>query len=364
MAAVMAAPAAADTNTFAGILDDGRLVRFTSQAPTALTTPVPVRGMRQREQVLALAGRQGRLYGLGSAARLYAIDPVTARATPVAGGVELAQGLRGRRFSLVISADGARARILSDVGQDVTVDLATGASTTGPGLRAEDGSAIDPTVTTGADGRLVGVDLGRRAGVQETAPGSGVAKAAALQGFARAFTFPPADPTAFAVGAADGVGYLLSAFSDRGRDRQSQLTRVNAGTGQATFASTFMRRLVTFGATGAVAEDERAPRARITVPRRMSLRSVLGRRRVPVTVRMDEGGQVLTSFRMGARDRAGFGLVTTDVPTTYRGLDVPLNLRDRRVLRRYVGRRVRIAVTTNDFAGNGRTVIRQTRLTR
>jgi Domain of unknown function (DUF4394) len=365
-AAVLPTPAGAATQSFAGILDDGRLVRFTSEAPTALTTPIPVRGLEAGEQLLALGGHRGRLYALGSSARLYTVDPAIGRAAPTAGGRPLAQGLRGRRFSLAITPDGAHARIVSDVGQDVFVDLASGAETPGPGVRGEDGAPLRPAVTIAPDGRLVGFDVTRRLAVRETQPGSGVLATSAPQGLQRAFSFPPTEPSAYALDFA-GRGFLLTAFTDnRGRDRQSQVVRFEpaAAPVRAVFGGAFLRRLTTIGALGQVPEDTRPPRARITVPRTMSLRALLRTQEVPATVRVDEAAQVIVSLRIGARGRAGFGLQTLDIPTSYRRLQMPLNQRDRRVLRRAAGRRIRVAITTGDFAGNGRTVIRSTRLTR
>src|SRR3712207_9220833 len=63
--------------------------------------------------------------GVGSSARLYALDPVNGRATAI--GQPFAEGLRGVRFSLTVGPDDQRARLLSDVGQDLFVDLTTGA---------------------------------------------------------------------------------------------------------------------------------------------------------------------------------------------------------------------------------------------
>jgi Domain of unknown function (DUF4394) len=363
LAAVLTTPAGA-AQSFAGILEDGRLVRFTSQAPISLTTPVRTTGLEPGEQILALSSNTTRIFALGSAARLYAMDVGSGRATPVAGGRPLAQGLRGRRFSLAVSPDGARARILSDVGQDVTVDLATGAETPGPGLRTEDGAPTRPAATTAPDGRLVGVDLARRILVRETAPGSGVMTATPL-GFDRAEVAGGlGEPTGFALGS-DGRGFLLSALLDRGRDRQSQLLRMDAGSAdlRPSAAGTFLRRIVTVGAIETVPEDTTAPRASITVPRRMSVRRLLARRSVPVAVRLSEAAQLTVSLRVGRRV-TGLGFRSRDVPARHSRMEVFLSARDRRALRAAVGRRIRVVISTNDFKGNGRSITRSTRLTR
>jgi hypothetical protein len=364
LAAVMAVPAAADTNQFAGILDDGRLVRFTSQAPAALTTPLRPGGLVRGETLVALGGHQGRLYALGSSARLYAVDPVTARATAVAGGRELASGLRGRRFSLAISADGTRARIVSDVGQDVVVDLATGAETPGPGVRAADGSELRPAVATAPDGRLIGIDAARRLAVRETEPGAGVMATATLA-FDRNRTFGPlTEPTGFAV-AADGTSWALAALAIGRRDRQSQIVTVDPATGAARTPGdgVFLRRLVTIGALGRVATDRRAPRVGVRMPQRLSVRRLIARPLAGITVATGEAGQALVSFRIGTR-RVGFGFATRDTPGTHSWQSYSFSAGDRRALRRAVGRRVRVIVTANDFNGNSRSVTLGTRLVR
>ena len=364
-AAVPAAPAVADTNQFAGVLDDGRLVRFTSQAPAALTTPLRPTGLVRGETLLALGGHQGRLYALGSAARLYLVDPATARATPVAGGRELASGLRGRRCSLAITADGARARIVSDVGQDVIVDLATGAESAGPGVRAADGSEIRPAVATAPDGRLVGMDGTRRVAVRETEPGSGVMSVAPLAFDRNRNPFGPlTEPNGFAV-AADGTSWALSALQLDRRDRQSQVLIVDPATGRSQVRGdgVFLRRVVTFGALGRVAEDRRAPSVAVRVPQRLSVRRLIARPLAGIRVASGEAGQAIVSFRIGT-DRVGFGFSTRDTPGVHSWQNYSFAGNDRRALRRAVGRRVRVVVTANDFSGNSRSVTLGTRLVR
>ena len=365
-AAVSAAPAGAATQSFAGVLEDGRLVTFTSQAPAALSTPRPVRGMEPRELILALGARQGRVVALGSAARLYALDVATGRATAVAGGRPIGQGLRGRTFSLALTADGARARVLSDVGQDVFVDLATGAETPGPGVRREDGTPMRPAVTSALDGRLVGIDLQSRVLVRETRPESGVVATTPLKLF-REDPLGIVPPSAFALGA-DGRAFLVGALSDEGRTRQSRMITFDAaGTALTRGRGYFFRRIVTLAALREVREDRTPPRARITLPPRVSVRTLLREGRVPLSVRTPEAFQLIVSLRVdtptGVR-RVGGSLTSRDTPGALRPASLFLNASERRVLRRAAGDRIRVVVSVNDLAGNGRSVIRQTRLAR
>ena len=139
--AVFATPAPA-AEQFAGVTERGRLVRFTSQNPFALSRPQTVRGLAPGERIAALGQAARGVVAVGTSARLYALDPRTARATAI--GPTFPQGLRGARFSLAVAPGADRARLLSDVGQDLIVDLATGVTSDGPGLRRErDGRRSD-----------------------------------------------------------------------------------------------------------------------------------------------------------------------------------------------------------------------------
>lgn len=364
-----AAPAGAATQQFAGTLEDGRrLVTFTAQSPGALTAPRVLRGLAAGERLLALGARDGTLYGLGSTARVYVVDVRRARVAPATpDGRSALAGLRGTRFSLAVAPDRSFVRILSDVGQDVTLELRTGTVQDGPGLRLEDGTPIRPAVDLAADGRLVGVDLGRELVVRETAPGSGVMAAQALQGMRSLDPGRIGEPIAFALGA-DGRGRLTATLVDRARTRQSVTVEIDPASGRASpRLAFFLRRVDAFAPLRLVAEDDAAPRARIRVPGTLSVRELLATRRLRVSVGMPEAGQVLTSLRTSRRAGSrpvGFSLATVDLPSTIRTQQLFVNRRDRRILRRAIGTRIAVVVTTNDFAGNGRSVVRWTRLVR
>jgi hypothetical protein len=357
--------AQAATQQFAGVLEDGRLVTFTSQSTFALTTPLRIVGLRPNEQLVALdRGADGVLYGLGSSATLYSIDLPTGRAVNAMGGRTIAQGLRGRRFSLIVGAEGDRARILSDVGQDVIVEVRPGgADADGPGLRTQDGTMVQPAADAQPDGRVVGVDLARGALVRETAPASGVVATTPLAIDRRRLPTGISEPTAFSLGA-DGRGWLLAVLTDQQRNRQSQLLSVDTATGAARpLQSTVTRRLGAFSALGLVPDDTQDPRLRIRVPRTLSVRRLAADLPLPVTVRTDEAAQIVYSMRIGRR-QVGFSFVSRDTPGTLRRISLFVNRGDQRLLRRSVGRRAQLIITSNDFKGNGRSVVRQVRLTR
>ena len=355
---------------FLGVLEDGRTVRFSSQEPFALSTPRRPVGLAPGERLVAVSDGPDGPVGIGSSARLYALDPDSGRATAI--GEPFEQGLRGSRFSLAAAPGATSARLLSDVGQDLVVDLQTGATQLGPGLlNAADGAPLRPAVDVAADGRLVGVQLGPSTFLRETAAGSSAMETSRL-------ALPPepklAEPLGFQIGA-DGRGYLLGVASGNLRDRQSILVLIDpiAGNvvGGARPRTYFMsRRLDAFASLGTVAEDRTAPRATVRLPRTISVRALLARG-LPLTVRMDEAAQVTATIWLGRRPSA-FGFLTRDTPGV---VDMRENISDkydnivitapaRAALRRAVGRRVRITIGVNDLKGNRRQFARTARLTR
>ena len=119
------------------------MVRFSSQEPFALSTPREPVGLAPGERLVAVSDGPHGPVGVGSSARLYALDPDSGRATAI--GPPFEPGLRGTRFSLASAPGATTARLLSDVGQDLVVDLETGVAQPGPGLtNAADGAVRAP----------------------------------------------------------------------------------------------------------------------------------------------------------------------------------------------------------------------------
>lgn len=348
---------------FVGVLEDGRVVRFTSEAPFALTTPRTPVGLAAGERLLALGQGPRGLVAVGSSARLYALDPASGRATPI--GAPFERGLRGSRFSLAAASGATSARLLSDVGQDLVVDLQSGAATLGPGLRrAGDGAPVRPAADVGTDGRLVGVQLGPATLLRETTPGSSVMSASAL-----GLPSEPRldEPTGFQVGS-DGRGYVLGVAGGNLRRRQSLLVGLDPVTGAVAGGTRpriefFGRRLDTFAALGRVAEDSTAARATVRLPRTLSVRRLLSSG-LPLTVTSSEAAQVTASVRLGPRS-VGFGFLNRDIPGRFAfGKEIFFGRTDRAALRRSVGRRVRVLIGVNDLKGNRRRLEATARLTR
>jgi len=385
LAAALAAPPAAaqaDTEGFAAVLADGTLTRFTSQSPTATSRPVPIRGLARGERVVALGQAGARTLAIGSVGRLYALDPRAGRATPV--GPPFPMGLRGLRASLAAARDGRTAQVLSDVGQRLQVDTATGAVTELPALRTTDGGATNPVADVLADGRLVGVDPVARTLVTETAPGSGVVAVQPLVGnrFARI-----AEPFAFTVGT-DGRGYLAVGAPDdvdgdgdadrEGDVRQSQVLRLDLpDTRLRGYGRLLRREVVALTSIGRVPADRRVEGVSVRMPRRVSARRLLSRsyaarvRALGLRVRADEAFQATIGLRVRGQ-RVGFsfgnqldpngGSVT---PSSAFPFDLgPLRGPERRRLLSAVGTRISIVVGVRDPAGNRLVVNRRFTLVR
>ncbi len=347
---------------FVGVTENGSLVRFTSRSPYALTTPRAPRGLAPGERLVALGKGSRGVVGVGSSARLYAVDPVSARVKPI--GSPFAQGLRGSRFSLAVAPKSDRARLLSDVGQDLKIDLLTGATENGPGLRRErDGAAVRPAADATPDGALVGAQLNPAVLLRELASGTTTMAELRLE---TPDGFGLGEPVGFQLGE-DGRGYVIAVAADRKRDRQSALLIVDPSTGapappRALAFQTFGRRLDTFAALGAVPDDHTPPRVQVSLPKVISARALVGNR-LPLHVRSSEAGQVTASLRV-AGVRVGFGFATRDTPGVFTFDAFLLGRRDAARVRRSVGRSVQIIVGVNDLKGNRRSVVRSARIGR
>jgi hypothetical protein len=360
---LLAVPSAAQAaEGFVGVTERGSIVRFTDESPYSLTTPKRPTGLAPGERLVALARGERGVVAVGSSARLYALDPVSARATAI--GPPFPQGLRGSRFSIAAAPNSDRARLLSDVGQDLVVDLLTGATQDGPGLRgAEDGAPVRPAADLTPQGAIFGVQLGPPVYLRELARGTTTMAESPLQ--------TPSDvgigePLAFQLGEG-GRAYVVAVATERQRDRQSVFLTIDVATGR--FAppvgrafQAFGRRLTTFAALGTVADDHRAPRISVRLPSRVSARAVLDRR-LPLRVRSDEAAQVTVSLRIGGR-AAGFGFATRDTPGRFELTNFDLVGRERRRLRAGIGRRAQVVVGVNDPKGNRRRVVRTVRIIR
>jgi hypothetical protein len=347
---------------FVGVTERGSIVRFTSEAPYSLTKPKRPSGLAPGERLVAIGRGERGVVAVGSSARLYALDPATARTTAV--GAPFPQGLRGSRFSLAAAPNSDRARLLSDVGQDLVIDLQTGATQDGPGLRrARDGSAVRPAADLTPQGAIFGVQLNPAVYLRELARGTTTMAESPLQ---TPTSIGLGEPVAFQLGE-DGRAYVVTVVTDRQRDRQSAFLIIDSSTGR--FApplgrafQAFGRRITTFAALGEVPADHAKPKVRVTVPRRLSARALVDHE-MPVRVRSSEAGQVTVSLRIGSRS-AGFGFATRDTPGAFALTNFGLTGGERRRVRGAIGKRAQVVVGVNDLKRNRRRVVRTVRIIR
>ena len=122
-----------------GLADDGRLVSFSPLSPNTFISTVTVTGLAAGETLLGIDARpkDRLLYALSSAAKIYTIDPATGAATVKATlAADAADttlpyaGMRGTAFAVDFNPVADRLRVISDSGQNLRINVDTGATTT------------------------------------------------------------------------------------------------------------------------------------------------------------------------------------------------------------------------------------------
>jgi len=136
-------------DTFA-VTADGRLVSFDRAAPGTLRTDQAIANLPAGESILGGDFRpaDGRLYIVTGAGKLYTVDTATAAATPAATlAADPADttapftALDGTSFGLDFNPVPDRLRVVSDTGQNLRINVATGAVTTDGALNGAAASA-------------------------------------------------------------------------------------------------------------------------------------------------------------------------------------------------------------------------------
>jgi hypothetical protein len=121
-----------------GLSTDARLVKFESSSPQIVTL-VPLTGLNANETLLTLDFRpaDGLLYGISNAGRVLRIDAATGAVTRQAFMMADASdasapyaGLAGASFSASFDPVLDRMRVISNVGQNLLINVSSGATTT------------------------------------------------------------------------------------------------------------------------------------------------------------------------------------------------------------------------------------------
>ncbi len=111
-----------------GLTADQRLICFRSDRPGRARDIARVRGLVDDTRLVGIDVRpaNAQLYGLGDLGGIYTIDVRTARVTRVA---RTTQPLRGTSFGVDFNPAADRLRAISDVGQNLRINVADGSTT-------------------------------------------------------------------------------------------------------------------------------------------------------------------------------------------------------------------------------------------
>ncbi|WP_119153499.1 DUF4394 domain-containing protein [Caldimonas tepidiphila] len=137
--------------TVFGLTVDGRLVRFDPRTPNTLSAELAITGLRDAgERVVGIDFRpaDGMLYALSASGNLYTVDPATGaaafRSRLAADAADTSTpytALAGTSFSVDFNPVADRLRVVSDTGQNLRINVDTGATTTDGEVRRATGSA-------------------------------------------------------------------------------------------------------------------------------------------------------------------------------------------------------------------------------
>ncbi|WP_338770214.1 DUF4394 domain-containing protein [Massilia sp. METH4] len=139
-----------------GLSDDNRLLGFKPASPSTIDTTLTVTGLNGGETLLGIDVRpkDGMLYGLTSAARLVTIDPATGvatvKATLMADAADTTApftAIAGGAFAVDFNPVADRLRVIGDTGQNLRINVDTGATTTDGAINRAGGT---PAVTAAA----------------------------------------------------------------------------------------------------------------------------------------------------------------------------------------------------------------------
>ena len=232
----------ANAELITGITTANALVTFDSATPGAVSAPVTVTGLGNGEFLLAIDRRPatGQLYGLGSASRLYVINPVTGAATQV--GSSGAFTLSGTAFGFDFNPTVDRIRVTSTLGQNLrlnpndgtlaAVDTALNYAAGDPNVAAIPrivGSAYTNNVSGALTTTLYDIDSNLDILTIQNPPNSGVLNTVGALGF------NTSDLAGFDISGATGTAFASLAAPT---GVSASLFTINLATGAATLVGT------------------------------------------------------------------------------------------------------------------------------
>ncbi len=146
----------APTNALGQIVastESNKLISFTTAAPQKLCTTTAITGLQSGESVLGIDARpaDGAIYALGSTGRIYTVNTGTGAATMksmlVAAAADPFTALSGTEFGVDFNPVPDRLRVVSDTGQNLRINVDTGAVTTDTALNPAGSTVVAAAYT-------------------------------------------------------------------------------------------------------------------------------------------------------------------------------------------------------------------------
>jgi Domain of unknown function (DUF4394) len=375
--AALAVPAAAQAaERFYGITLSNRIVTFNSDSPGATRSSHPITGLLEDENIQGLDVRPatGRLYGVGTASRLYTIDPRTGRATGITPTL-FEVFVRGRSIGFdfdpvsdtarLVTEDDQNIRIDPDSGQvvdaqpgqsdvqpDQDLSYVQGDTAAGPGDNPSITALAYSNNKAGATStQLYGLDTVTNDLATSRSPNTGSFRTIGPLGL------DMVDPNGFDI-AGDGQAYAafkLATKPDTGLYRISLASGRAFRVGRRYVIGTYVGRrrdpLRTLTAGGPVANDTRRPTVRARRAGKTGVPALARGRSLPLTVRCSEACQISGRLLLGKRTVGrGSGAVHGQAGKTV--VRLRLTKAGRKLVKRRQPSKLRIKVAARDAAGN------------
>lgn len=240
-AAAPSASAPAPNSTVVALINGSAIVAFARNAPPTLAVPLPITGLQSGETVLGIDFRpaNGALYAVGSSGRLYTVNTATGAATLAStlvvdptDATDPFTMLAGAAFGVDFNPVPDRLRIVTDTGQNLRINVDTGATLTDGALNAVAPDAVAAAYTRSFAGttttQLFAIDAATNTLQLQNPPNDGVLVTIGRLDPALTFT----SLAGFDIAGGDD-GLVLAALQVTGEAR-STLYRVNLRTGAAT----------------------------------------------------------------------------------------------------------------------------------
>jgi hypothetical protein len=342
--ALFAAAPANAAEALYGVTSTNALITFHSDSPGAVHSSVPISGLGDNEQVLALDVRpkSGQIYILGSTSRVYTVNPASGAAHAL--GNPFSPALAGGNFGLDVDPVSDRLRLVSDGRQNLRINPDDGQVAGQDGDLAyadgDPGAGSTPSFAAdayAADGKVFFIDTARDVMVTTNSANDG-----------KVTTLGPlganlVEPVSFEIGS-DGRGWVVGQVAGA---TSSTLWAADLATGALTAGAVnpSLGRVVRgIGAAGTVPDDKLRPSVLTWIDGEQKLKAL--RRGVNVEVMCGEACSIIATLTRKGRTLArGTG-----------GMDAPQRVRIKMARTKLAAGkkafRARLTVVATDAAGN------------